>query len=170
MIVALAVLLVPIVLVTWWFTRVPAEPPVRALDWAALADQGSVQSPYRLARPTSLPDTWTCTRARWTRAGDPGIDGKPVSGNTWQLGFLTPDRVYLALDQRDAGAADLIAVASRGGVADGQQQIAGRPWTRLVSPDGRTRALASTVGPVTTVVSGDLPVGALVAFVETLAP
>ena len=142
MIVALAVLLLPVLVITWWFTRVP-EPTVTRVDWAPLVAQARAESPYRVAVPTGLPDTWAPVRARWTPKGDPGIDGRPVPGNTWQLGFLTPDQRYLGLDQRDDDGADLISGVTRAGIRDGSSSVQGESWQRWASPDGRTRRTAS---------------------------
>lgn len=168
MIVAIAVLLVPILLVSWWFTRVP-EPPVTPVDWRPLLADARAHSPYRVAHPEALPGSWTCVRARWTPKGEAGLGGTPVPGNTWQLGFLTPDRVYLGLDQRDERPADLIADATRQGVTDGTSAAAGRTWARYVSSDGRTRALVLSEAGSTLVLTGDVPYAALEAFAATLA-
>lgn len=166
MIVALGVLLLPILMISWWFTRVPEPAPTR-VDWAPIATAASA-SPYRIAVPQALPDTWTCVRARWTAKGDPGIDGKPVPGNTWQLGLLTPDRRYLGLDQRDERPEELLAEVTRDGRADGDSVVAGARWQRWISPDARTRTLAITGDGSTLVLSGDVPYAELEAFAATL--
>lgn len=167
MIVAIAVLLVPVLLISWWFTRVP-EPPVTVVDWRPLLADAQAASPYPVAHPEALPETWTCVRARWTPKGEAGVGGRPVPGNTWQLGFLTPERVYLGIDQRDDKPADLISSASRQGSPDGTSTVAGRTWARYVSADGRTRALVAEASGATVVLSGDVPYGQLEAFAATL--
>ncbi len=167
MIVALLVLLVPIVAITVFFTRTPDPQPTR-VDWVPLAAAGEVASPYRLAIPEGLPDTWTCVRARWTAKGDPGLNGDPVPGNTWQLGFLSPEQRYLGLDQRDDAAASLVADVTQDGRRDGTSALGGASWERWISPDGRTRALVITEGGSTLVLSGDVPYAALEAFATTL--
>lgn len=167
MLVAVAALLIPVVLIYLWFSRVP-QPEVRAVDWQPVVAQARSEAPYRVAVPKDLPATWTAVRARWTPRGEPGLDQKPAIGNTFQLGFLTPDRVYIGLDQRDADPTGLIRDASRDGASDGESVLAGVPWQRFVSDDDRTRALVRSDPDSTVVISGDLPYEALEAFATTL--
>lgn len=167
MLVAVAALLVPVVLIYLWFSRVP-EPEVRAVDWQPVVAQARAEAGYPVLAPKDLPATWTAVRARWTPRGEPGLDQKPVIGGTVQLGFLTPNRMYIGLDQRDADAQGLIRVASRDGSADGESVLAGTSWQRYVSDDDRTRSLARTDAASTVVISGDLPYEALEAFATTL--
>lgn len=169
MIRALAVLIVPVLLAWAWFSRVPDSPPIEAQDYQAVAAAVRPQAPYALAVPSNLPTGWTCTRARWTAVGQKGVDGQAVPGNTWQLGFLTPEQTYLAIDQRDAEPDSLIKAITRGGHADGRSRLTGRDWERWLSPDGRTRALVLREGTVVTLISGDTSYAELEAFAGTLA-
>ena len=168
MLVAVAALLIPVVLIYLWFSRIP-EPEARPVDWQPVVAQARAEAPYPVAAPRDLPDTWTAVRARWTRQGEPGLNQKPAIGNTLQLGFLTPDRIYIGLDQRDVDPQGLIREASRDGAADGESVLNGEPWQRFVSDDDRTRALVRSGGGSTVVVSGDLPYEGLAAFATTLS-
>lgn len=168
MIVAMVVLMVPILAITAFFTR-PAEPPVQAVAYEPMARQAAAEASYPVLVPQGLPEGWTPTRARWTPVGQPGLGGDPVPGDTWQLGFLSPEQTYVALDQRDRAAAPFVAATTREGRRDGEVTLAGAAWTRYVSADGRTRALVQQ-GQAVTIVSGDLPYEALAAFATTLAP
>jgi hypothetical protein len=87
----------------------------------------------------------------------------------WQIGFLSPDDVFVDLNQGDARPQELVDQQSRAGTPDGNSVIAGQMWQRLVSPDGRTRSLVLRGPSVTTVVSADLPYEALEAYVSTLS-
>lgn len=167
LLIALAVLLVPVVLIYQWFTRVP-EPTVTAVDWQPVVQRAEAESPYPVAVPQNLPATWTVVRARWTPAGRPGIDQQPAVGNTFQLGFLTAERTYLGLDQRDADPSGLLRVASTAVAADGESDLGGIIWRRYVSPDDRTRALVRSDPGSTLVISGDLSYEALEAFATTI--
>ena len=118
MLVAVAALLIPVVLIYLWFSRIP-EPQVRAVDWQPVVAQARAEAPYSVAVPRNLPADWVVVRARWTALGEPGLDQKPAIGNTFQLGFLTSERIYLGLDQRDTDSRGLIREVTRDGVADG---------------------------------------------------
>src|SRR6478735_6072166 len=159
-VIAVAILLLPVVLIYWFFSRIP-EPKVNAVDWAPVAQKAQAEAPYPVAVPQNLPERWTAVRARWIPIGQPGLDQKPVVGNTFQLGFLTPERVYIGLDQRDVDPIGLIRAASRGGAPDGESTVAGQSWKRLVSDDGRTRSIVRSDRASAVVISGDLPYEAL---------
>ncbi len=90
---------------------------------------------------------------------------QPSVRNQWALGFLTPDDVFIGLDQGDLQPDDLVEEQTREGTADGQSTVGGQAWERLVSPDGRTRSLVRREPAVTTIVSGDLAYEALEAYV-----
>jgi hypothetical protein len=89
--------------------------------------------------------------------------------NTWELGFLAPDDVYIALNQGDSEAEEFVKDESREGRADGQSTVNGATWERLVTDDDRTRSLVSTSPDVTTVVVGDTSYEALESYAATLS-
>lgn len=167
-VIAVAILLIPVVVLYWFFSRIP-EPRATPVDWRPVVAKAQQEASFPVAVPQNLPDTWTAVRARWTPVGQLGLDQKPAVGNTFQLGFLTPDQMYIGLDQRDTDPAGLISAATRKGAADGESSIAGEPWLRYVSDDGRTRAIVRSDGQSTLVISGDLPYEALEAFAGTLS-
>ncbi|MFZ1412943.1 MAG: DUF4245 domain-containing protein [Micropruina sp.] len=167
MIIAMLVLLVPIMLIYAWFTRIPDD-TVRPVDWQAVLAVAKAEASYPVAAPVNLPPTWTAVRARWTPKGDPGLDGEPAIGDTWQLGFLTPERIYIGLDQRDVDQAGLVTKATRTGVRSGEVVLSGRTWTTWESRDRRTRSLSRQDSSSVVVISGDLPLVQLQAFVGTL--
>jgi hypothetical protein len=169
MILSLAVILLPILLVSWFFTRTPGAPPTPAIDWAPTLAVARSESPYPVLAPTALPGSWIPRKVVWAKPGRPGLDGRPAPGNTWQLGLLSPEKTYITITQRDADQSQLVADLSRNGAVDGTVTAGGRTWIRQVSPDGRTRALVATNGPVVAVVAGDTSYDALVAFATTLA-
>lgn len=168
MVISLAVILVPIILISWFFTRTPPDAPVRTVDWQTVLRDARGVAPYPLLGPVGLPDTWVATKAEWATTGQPAINREPASGNTWQLGMLTPDQVYVTVTQRDAAGPALVAQISRDGRQDGTSAIGGVTWTRWVSADNRTRTLSRVDGAVTIVVSGDLSYAGLEAFASTL--
>lgn len=171
MVVAMAVLLVPVLAIVWMFTREPA-PQIASVDYRSAAERAAAASDFEILLPQGLPDTWVATKAMWMPAGMSG-QAEPVVGDTWTVGFLTPDQMFIGLDQRVVAPDQFVAQKSRDGRPDGESTVAGTTWSRLVSPDDRTRSLVlpgdGRDTPVT-VVTGDLPYEALEAFASTLEP
>lgn len=168
MVKAMVVLLIPVLLAWAWFSRIPDGPTITPVEWQAVATKARAESPYPILTPENLPNTWVATRVHWYKVGKPGLDGQAVPGNTWQLGFLSPEKIFIALDQRDAETTSLIKQVTKGGTSDGTVTIAGRTWTRYDSPDGHTKSLVLTEPPVVSAVSGDTSYEGLVAFASTL--
>ncbi len=168
LIVAMVVVMIPALLAFAFFTRIP-EPPVNKVDPAPIVELAVQQAPYAVAVPTNLPDGWVCTRARWTPQGEPGLGATPAPGNTFALGYLTPQQLYIAVDQRDVSSEALVSDVTRTGRADGTSSVAGASWTRYRSADGRTRALVLKESDHVTIVSGDLGYEALDVFAGTLS-
>ena len=168
MIRSLAVILIPLLVITFFATRNLRDAPVTVVDWQPVLAVARQQAPYPVLAPTSLPAEWRATRATWVKAGDPYLNGAPAVRNTWELGFLAPDDVYIALNQGDAESEDFVKSESREGRADGQSTVNGVTWERLVTDDDRTRSLVSTSPEVTTVVVGDTSYEALESYTATL--
>jgi hypothetical protein len=169
MIRSLAVILIPLVVLTVLFTDVPKDRPVSEVDWRSVLATARREAPFPVLAPTKLPDGWRATQANWTAVGKPSETGQLSVRNLWQLGFLNSDNVFIGLDQGDLLADDLVAEQSRAGTADGESAVNGQVWQRLVSPDGRTRSLVRRDPTVTAVISGDLPYAALETYAGTLS-
>ena len=168
MVLSLAAILVPELLISWFFTRTPDSPPIRAVDWAPTLSAARAQAPYPVLAPANLPATWIPRKVVWAKPGEPGLDGQPATGHTWQLGVLSPDEVYLTVTQRDSGQATLVSGLTRSGAKDGSATVGGSVWDRYVSGDGRTRALVRADVATATVVAGDTTYEGLAAFAATL--
>jgi len=169
MIRSLAVILIPLLVITFFATRNLRDHPVTVVDWKPVLAVARQQAPYPVLAPTNLPAEWRATRVTWVKAGDPYLNGAPALRNTWELGFLAPDDVYIAVNQGDAEAQEFIKDESREGRPDGQSTVNGSPWERLVTDDDRTRSLVSSTPQVTTVVVGDTSYEALEAYTATLS-
>jgi hypothetical protein len=169
MIRSLAVILIPLVILTVVFTDVPKDRPVTEVDWRPVLATARREAPYPVLAPTNLPDGWRATQADWARVGRPTQNGQTSVRNLWQLGFLNPDNVFIGLDQGDLLADDLVHEQSRAGTPDGESMVNGDVWQRLVSPDGRTRSLVRRDPEVTSIICGDLPYAALEAYAATLS-
>lgn len=162
---SLLVILVPIVLISWFFSSNLKDYPVQAVDWRPVLTQARDQATYPVLAPTNLPESWVPTRVSWTPKGT----GATTSlGNDWMLGYLSPDTVYFGLRQSDGNPAKVIADASREAEQDGSSTVGSQTWDRYVSEDGRTRSLVVQGQGVTTVVTADAPYPALEAYAATL--
>jgi hypothetical protein len=165
---SLAVILIPLVVITVLFTNLPTDHPVKEVDWRPVLATAREEAPYPVLAPANLPEGWRPTRVAWVPEGRPGLNGDPSPRNLWELGFLTPDDTYVGLHQGDQQVQDLVAQESRQGAPDGTSVVGGQQWQRLVSADDRTRSLVLTSPGVTTVVSGDLEYAGLEAYASTL--
>lgn len=166
---SLLVILIPILIISFVFTRLPDDHPVKEVDWRPVLTRARAEAPYPVVAPTGLPAEWRPTRVTWVKRGAPYLNGQPSVRNFWELGYLNPDDIYVAVSQGDLEAEDFVEDRSREGVADGESRVAVARWRRLVSPDDRTRSLVLTQPAVTTVVSGDVPYEALEAYAATLS-
>ena len=169
MIRSLALIVIPLAVIAIIFTNVPDDAPVEEVDWKPVLATARQQAPYEVLAPTNLPEGWRATRVNWVPLGRPYLNGEASPRNLWQIGFLTPQEVYIDLTQGDMRAQEMVDQQSREGIPDGNSVIAGLTWQRLVSPDGRTRSLVLR-GPATTaIVSANLPYEALEAYATTLS-
>jgi hypothetical protein len=166
---SLALILVPLAVITVLFTRLPRDHPVKVVDWRPVLAIAREQAPYPVLAPTNLPSEWRATSVTWVKTGDPYVGGQRSVRNFWQLGFLSPDEVYIAVAQGDLKAEDMVTEQTRMGAADGQSTVNGQTWQRRVSPDDRTRSLVRVQPTVTTVVVGDTSYTGLEAFAATLS-
>ncbi|MGI3784754.1 MAG: DUF4245 domain-containing protein [Janthinobacterium lividum] len=166
---SLVVIIVPLLLITAFFTRNVGDHPVKEVDWRPAVALARSQAPYPVLAPVNLPPGWRATQADWVRAGDAYLNGDPSARNLWKLGFLTSDNVFIGLSQGDLQPQAFISDETRKGVADGQSVVGDQTWERRISPDGRTRSLVESTPKVTTIVSGDLPYEALDTYAGILS-
>jgi hypothetical protein len=169
MIRSLALIVIPLVVIVIIFTDVPDDHPVKEVDWKPVLATARQQAPFEVLAPTNLPEGWRATRVDWVPQGRPYLNGEASPRNLWQIGFLSPDDVYIDLNQGDARPQEMVDQQSREGTPDGNSVIAGQTWQHLVSPDGRTRSLVLHGSNATVVVSADLPYEALEAYASTLS-
>jgi hypothetical protein len=166
---SLVVIIVPLLLITAFFTRNVGDHPVREIDWRPVLTMAREQAPYPVVAPVNLPPGWRSVQATWVRTGDPYLSGNASPRNLWKLGFLTTDEVFVGLTQGDLRPDDLVRDETRDGTVDGQSVVGDQTWERRVSPDGRTRSLVESTPKVTTIVSADLPYEALDAYAGILS-
>lgn len=166
---SLAVLLLPVIALTYFFTRTPEEPPIRSLDWTPVLVQARGEAPFAVLAPQAVPETWRATQVRWVPEGQPGLNGEPSPRNLWELGFLDDSNTFVKVAQGDLEPRDLVEDQTRVGMPDGSSEVDGQVWERRISSDERTRSLVLAADGSTAVVVGDLPYGELESFASTLA-
>lgn len=169
---SLAVIMIPILLITWLLTSQPKDYPVKPVDWKPLLATARAEAGWPVLAPQGLPETgdeaWIANVASWTRTGQ-GTAAGPAPRNEWQLGLLSPDRLHYSITQADGNTTDLVAQKSRDGKPIGEQPINGRTWQQLESPDGRTRSLVHRDERSTAIVSADTDFLNLQQFAQTLS-
>jgi hypothetical protein len=168
MIRSLAVIIVPLLVITFFFSRNLGDHPVKVVDYQPILAQARAEAPYPVLAPVNLPSSWRPTQAFWVQTGKLAADGQPSPRNSWTLGFLDPSDTYISIYQGDAETEDMVSSASRQGVPDGSSTVGGQTWQRLLSLDGRTRSLVLVAPKVTSAVVGDVDYEALEAYVSTL--
>ena len=55
----------------------------------------------------------------WVPQGKPYLNGEASPRNLWQIGFLSPDDVFIDLNQGDARPQEMVDQQSREGPPDG---------------------------------------------------
>ena len=169
MIRSLALILIPLVVITIIFTNTPNDHPVKEVDWKPVLAKAREEAPFEVLAPENLPSGWRATRVNWVPQGKPYLNGEASPRNLWQIGFLTPDDAFIDLNQGDVRPQEMVDQQSRDGTADGSSVVGGKTWQRLISPDGRSRSLVLTSPNSTVVVTADLPYEALEAYASTLS-
>ncbi len=167
---SLAIILVPLVLIYWLFTKDIEEQPVRSIDYAPTLREANERAPYTVMAPEGLGEGWIPTQSHYFDDGQLGRDGEPTQGHEWVVGFISPDEIYYGVLQTDHDAAETIGDLSRGGQQQGSETIEGREWERWRSPDGRTGVLATTADGVTLTVTADADFTQIADFARTLEP
>lgn len=166
---SLAVIVIPLVLIAWFFSRNLGDYPVQEVDYQPLLAQARREAPYPVLAPEGLPATWRPTQATWVPQGQPHLNGQASVRNLWRLGFLDPHDIFISVNQGDQRPEQFVTDRTREGVVDGTSVVGDQSWVRYISPDERTRSLVRTDATVTTVVVGDTSYEALEAFAGTLS-
>ncbi len=166
---SLLVIIVPLVLITLFFTRNLGDHPVTEVNWRPVLTEARAEATFPVLAPVNLPPGWRPVQVSWVQVGEPYLNGQRSDRDLWKLGFLTSDDVFIGLAQGDLRPDELVKDETRAGEADGQSVVAGQTWQRLVSPDERTRSLVEQSDEVTTIVTGDLPYEALETYAGILS-
>lgn len=123
----------------------------RTVDYRQVAADADVRG-VELAAPT-LPKGFSANRADWTDKSGDGVD-------VWTVGFLTPDKQYIGLQQGVDANASWVANQLDQKPATGSTTIDGTKWTVYDRRDegkdagNNAYALVQTTGKYTFVLAG----------------
>jgi len=124
----------------------------KTVDWKTVAAQGTGTEPEPLVAP-DLPRGWTANAAELRTGASSGIDD-------WHIGFITPDKQYVGLDQ-GFKADDTWVVTELDTIrATGSKKIDGVDWvvydnrSGLSNNDNITYGLVASDGSSTIVLAG----------------
>lgn len=132
-----------IILGLWAFGKLftsDAGDPAKPVDWQRIVGQARPAADFALAAPTSLPDGWRATSARF-------------EPNSWHLGVLTGDDDYIGLEQVKVSVDRAVDRFAEGSKPASTEQIDGEPWTVRTGPDDRLTYVRRE-GGLTTLVNG----------------
>lgn len=171
MIRSMAVILIPVLLLTWLLTSNPRDYPVAEVDWRPVLATTRAEVDWPVQAPENLPEgegAWVPTRVSFVRAGQRSTGGEVSPRNHWRLGLLSPGKVYFEVNQGDDQLDDFVRSVTRDGRRVGDEPIQGKTWERWESQDGRTRSLVLREDPALTLVSADAEFIDLQQFTRTL--
>ena len=144
MFLTILVLMVPVLLVTWFFTRDPEQPPVVAVDWQRVMTQAQQAEGFDVQTLKAVPAGWTATKAVWVETGELLPSGRTAGGPTLELGFLSENQTYYAINQTMSPAGPYLGHVTREGRKLDSVEAASRTWDHYVSDDQRTHSLVHT--------------------------
>ncbi|MFF9848881.1 DUF4245 domain-containing protein [Streptomyces litmocidini] len=117
--------------------------PVRAKDYRVELLTAQRAAPYPVLAPEGLGEGWKATVVSYKRE----------KGDAWQLGFLSPDTQYVAVNQSTAEPGKFVPEVTLKAKNTGKTQtVAGQVWQRWEGP--KYDALVRTENGATTVVTG----------------
>ncbi|KAF4410064.1 hypothetical protein CRI70_23060 [Streptomyces sp. Ru87] len=121
------------------------QDPIKRVDYTVELDSARRAAPYPLAAPEGLPGSWKATSVTY--------DGDDPAGAAWHLGYLDPEREYVAVEQSDGKASKFIADVTHGAKRTGESRRIGETeWQRYEGE--KYDALVRREPDVTTVVTG----------------
>lgn len=143
----------------------PHSDTVRTVDWKSAYAQAVLAADYPLYGPADLPAGWRATSARTS---------KTVGGGTlaWHVGFVTPSDAYAAVEQSDGEPAAFIADMTTQGRPQGDVEVAGSTWQRLLRHKGDQdyRSLVRSTNISTVVLAGNASYAELEQLAAALRP
>ncbi|MFJ6721312.1 MULTISPECIES: DUF4245 domain-containing protein [unclassified Streptomyces] len=131
--------------------------PTRVVDYRVETATARRAAPYPVAAPVGLPAEWRATSVSYERK----------NADAWHLGFLDPDKQYVAVEQSsDASAKNIGKVTQQAKPTGRSQRIGDGEWERW---DGdKYDALVRQEQGHVTVVTGTAPFERLSAMAAAL--
>ncbi|OEJ29407.1 hypothetical protein AR457_12870 [Streptomyces agglomeratus] len=137
------------VVVAGVYTLVPHDDsadPVKPVDYRVELITARRAAPYPVAAPVGLPETWKATSVTYDRQ----------DGNSWHLGFLDPEREYVAVEQSNGPAEKFVHKVSQQATKTSRTvRVGGETWQRWEGP--KYDALVREEKGATTVITGTAP-------------
>lgn len=164
MVLTMAVLMIPVVLIVWFFQRTPDEPTLPAADWQQAVASATERADFTVLAPASLPEGWRATQASFVEAGTNG-----AAYDELRLVLLDEQNINLQLRQAKTTEERAFLVKNtREGFDSGAQKVGDQVWKQITSGDGRTQYLLGQRDDSLVLVSGDTSAERLVAFAQML--
>ncbi len=142
-----------------WFQHADPPNPVPTVRYGAALAAARSQAPFHVLAPDPVPAGLRATSVSYDGVG-------PI--NSWQLGFLTPDKQFIGLFQGNGLARIFIAANTPATDPGSPVTLDGTQWKTLTNTARGETALVRTAGGVTVVVTGTADEGQLAAFAESL--
>ncbi|MFI8002219.1 DUF4245 domain-containing protein [Streptomyces sp. NPDC086010] len=131
--------------------------PVKAVDYRVELATARRAAPYPVVAPDGLAKGWKPT----------SVSYQGQNGSGWHLGFLDPDRKYVAVEQSTNPARKYVPEVSRDARDTGRtREVAGKAWQ--VWEGSKYDALVLHADGVTTVVTGSAPADRLAEMATAL--
>ncbi|MQS36941.1 DUF4245 domain-containing protein [Streptomyces katsurahamanus] len=131
--------------------------PVKAVDYGVELVTAQRAAPYPVVAPEGLPASWKAT----------SVSYKGFEANAWHLGFLDPDREYVAVEQSTEAKGKFIPKVTHRAEDTGRtQKVNGETWQLWKGE--KYDALVREEKGVTTVVTGTAAPERLTQMAEAL--
>ncbi|MGD7732813.1 DUF4245 domain-containing protein [Propionibacteriaceae bacterium G57] len=170
MFLTVAVLMVPVLLITWFFTRDPEQPPIVDVPWQSTVQTAKTEAGFPVQTLVALPAGWRATKATFVKQGEQLPSGNPADAPTLELGFLSDDEMYFAVNQTSSTSSSYRQQVTRDGIKLDPVKVGDVTWDHYQSPNDRTHSLVRTEGGVTTLLVSDAGVDRLVQLAGMLTP
>ncbi|MFP3988193.1 DUF4245 domain-containing protein [Streptomyces sp. E11-3] len=134
-----------------------SKDPLEPKDYTVELATAQRATDYPVVGPEGLPGGWKATSVRF----------KGVDHQAWHLGFLSPDREYVGIEQSVAPPGKFIAKVTQGAEeTSATERIGGEDWKRYEGP--KYDALVYEGDGYTTVVTGTAPFKDLTKVAKSL--
>ncbi|MFE0425246.1 DUF4245 domain-containing protein [Streptomyces sp. NPDC058953] len=148
-----------VVAVIYLFLPNDDEDRIKPVDYRMELVTAQRAAPYPLMAPQGLSQGWKPTSVRYDRN----------AGSAWHLGFLDPDREYIAIEQSTQPYAKYVSKVTLKAVnTGGTQLVNGVAWERWEGEKYDALVLRDKADGVTTVVTGTAPLARLTEMAESL--